>query len=228
MRNADILEIFSSIQGEGPHVGERQIFIRFSNCNLSCSYCDVPKNIKSVKLDVKEIISKVKELNNGINIKTISITGGEPLLQVEFLKELLPELKRQKFKIYLETNAILPNELKKILKYTDIISADIKLPSVTRERPCWRKHLDFIKIAHKKDIFIKTIVSERLKIDDFKKAVFLLKEIDSKIPFIIQPAMNGETTHIDVEKLHSLQYYALRFLKNVFIIPQVHKLLGVR
>ena len=37
---AKINEIFSSIQGEGPVVGYKQLFIRFCGCNLNCNYCD--------------------------------------------------------------------------------------------------------------------------------------------------------------------------------------------
>ena len=37
---AKINEIFSSIQGEGPIVGYKQLFIRFCGCNLHCDYCD--------------------------------------------------------------------------------------------------------------------------------------------------------------------------------------------
>ena len=39
---APIVEIFSSIQGEGLLVGERQVFVRFGGCNLECAYCDTP------------------------------------------------------------------------------------------------------------------------------------------------------------------------------------------
>ena len=35
-----IKEIFTSVQGEGPYVGYKQLFIRFCNCNLKCNYCD--------------------------------------------------------------------------------------------------------------------------------------------------------------------------------------------
>ena len=35
-----VREIFTSIQGEGPYVGVKQLFVRFCGCNLRCDYCD--------------------------------------------------------------------------------------------------------------------------------------------------------------------------------------------
>lgn len=37
---AYLVEIFSAIQGEGPYVGERQIFLRLGGCDLRCRFCD--------------------------------------------------------------------------------------------------------------------------------------------------------------------------------------------
>lgn len=225
---AEIIEIFSSIQGEGPYVGERQIFIRFANCNLDCGFCDVPKDAKTYKYNVDRIISKVKTLNKKIKHNTVVLTGGEPLLYAGFLKKLLPQLKKLKFKIYLETNATLPDELKKVIRHIDVVAADIKLPSVTNERPCWRAHQKFLRQGCKNNIFIKVVVSDRLKKIDFQKAIFLTKTIDKKIPFIVQPVTNGSSTGMGADKLQELQKYALRHLKNVLVIPQIHKILGVR
>jgi len=188
----------------------------------------VPKDVKSVKLNVKEIISKVKKLNKGVNHKVISLTGGEPLLQDRFLEELLPKLKELKFKIYLETNATLLENLKTLLKYIDVVAADIKLPSVAKEKPRWKVHSDFIRVARNKNIFVKTVVSRRLKTRDFKKAVSLVRKIDPAIPFIIQPVIKGKVAQINTERLHRLQCYALRFLETALVIPQTHKILGAR
>ena len=44
---APIIEVFSSIQGEGLLIGRRQIFVRFAGCNLNCNYCDTPESRKS-------------------------------------------------------------------------------------------------------------------------------------------------------------------------------------
>ncbi|MFH0731453.1 MAG: 7-carboxy-7-deazaguanine synthase QueE [Candidatus Omnitrophota bacterium] len=221
---ANIIEIFSSIQGEGPYVGQRQAFIRFADCNLACSYCDVPKNKKAIRQSCGRIISQIKKLK----AQTVSLTGGEPLLQIDFLKILLPKLKSLKFMVYLETNATLPRNLKAILKYVDIIAADIKLPSVTKEKGFWKAHSDFIKVGCKKNIFIKIVVSDKLKMNDFRRGVSLVEKISDKIPLIIQPQTDGKKIKIGINHLRKLQNYALKHLDTVLVIPQVHKALGVR
>ena len=60
---APIIEIFSSFQGEGLLIGERQIFVRFAGCNLDCNYCDT-KNSKSESsgklMSVEEVCSEIE------------------------------------------------------------------------------------------------------------------------------------------------------------------------
>ena len=73
-----IRESFTSIQGEGPYVGQKQLFVRFCGCNLKCKYCDtdfVPEKSRDYSVD-----ELVKEINSSGEVFTISLTGGEPLV----------------------------------------------------------------------------------------------------------------------------------------------------
>ncbi|KKN29113.1 hypothetical protein LCGC14_0847370 [marine sediment metagenome] len=131
-------EVFSSIQGEGGTVrgsffGKRQIFVRFSGCNLAeggfgykgCIWCDSPcaQKLKSLKFKyeenpgsqklknsespvrIAEIVGIIKELITP-DLHSISFTGGEPLFQLEFVMNLSKALKDEniEYPLYLETN----------------------------------------------------------------------------------------------------------------------------
>ena len=82
---APITEIFSSIQGEGIFLGQKQIFIRFHGCNINCNYCDEKEKKYFLNLSVKEAINKIESLNGHKrkNLFFVSITGGEPLLYAD-------------------------------------------------------------------------------------------------------------------------------------------------
>ena len=93
-------EIFSSFQGEGVYAGVPATFLRLNECNLSCDFCDTEFNSYkelSVELVKESILQQMK--NN--NTKLLVITGGEPLLQYEELKELVNSLNCN---IQIETN----------------------------------------------------------------------------------------------------------------------------
>jgi len=228
--SANVLEIFSSIQGEGLYVGERHIFIRFHGCNLSCVYCDVSKQAKITDLDADDILEQIDTLNADSIHNTLVLTGGEPLLHSDFLKELLPLIADRGLKIYLETNGTLSKELSAVIDYVDIVAVDIKLPSVTGDKPCWQAHNDFIKVVFQKEFFIKVIVSDNIDMEDFDKAVGMMKEASFDIPFVIQPVTKDSSCQIDIsaEKLLELQDRALRSLNRVLVIPQSHKMMEMR
>ena len=84
-----IIEIFSSIQGEGSHMGEPSTFIRTAGCNLRCPGCDSKYSWnKGTEMTVDEILREVKKYPT----KNIVITGGEPTIQPNAL-DLCLELK---------------------------------------------------------------------------------------------------------------------------------------
>ncbi len=217
-----ISEIFESIQGEGPYIGYNQLFIRFSKCNLHCSYCDTDFSSNLTEYTIDELAF---EVNKYKNIHSVSLTGGEPLLEYEFLKDFLPLVNN---KIYLETNGTLYAELNQVINLVDIISTDIKLNSASRNGDLFKLHEKFIQTAidEKKEIFAKVVFDENITDDEIEKTVNLAEKYNLQI--ILQPMMNGSIISANLPDIINIfNKFAVKY-KNVRLIPQVHKFLNVR
>ncbi len=216
--NTNIKEIFTSIQGEGPYVGQKHIFVRFCRCNLNCKYCDTDFDIKNSK---KYSPFALFDLLKNIDTDTISFTGGEPLIEVEFLEEFLKEYKNKlNKKIYLETNGVLYKNLEKIIDFIDIISMDIKLKSASGMEN-FDENEKFLDIASKKEVFIKIVFDKNVKDEEIIKTTSIIKKYNSLI--ILQPKMPMDKD-TDIEKIFNKFY---KHYKNIRLIPQVHKFLNL-
>ncbi len=242
---ANVIEIFSSIQGEGKYIGCRQIFIRLADCNLRCEYCDTDfrradfcrvetaagaMTFREMKnpVDVNQVAAIVKNFVEEVPTHSVSFTGGEPLLNWQFVKILGGRLKNLGLKIFLETNGILFDELKKISDVVDIISMDLKLPSVSGGKNFFALHKKFLKIARQKDLFIKVVISRETTDEEFSAAINLVAEISPEVLLILQPVTPVRKIQaIPAEKILSLQATALKKLSDVRIIPQAHKFISV-
>lgn len=223
--NTKVKEIFSSIQGEGPVVGYKQLFIRFCDCNLKCNYCDTEfDKTNAMEFSPIELYKKISSEYDLKTFHSISLTGGEPLLSIEFLKDFLPLLKGQT-KIYLETNATLPNNLEKIKNYVDIISADIKLESSTGLNT-FDKHREFF--AHCKNIntFAKIVFDKNITEEEIKTCSEIGNEFD--IELILQPKMIGDKMSVSSAFCNDILDKFTALHHNTRLIPQVHKFLDVR
>ncbi len=215
-----IKEIFESIQGEGPYIGVNQLFIRFSSCNLNCAYCDT-----DFRTDLKEytLDELIFEINKYKNIHSVSLTGGEPLIESDFLSELLKKVNK---KIYLETNGTLYKNFETVIDYIDIVSMDIKLPSTTKMQPHWEEHAKFIEIAKEKELFLKVVFDTNITEDEINKTVNLAKKYN--ILIVLQPKMDGEYLNLTSEFINETYYRFINLYQNIRLIPQVHKFLNVR
>lgn len=228
--NAKILETFYSIQGEGKYVGVPQVFVRFFECNMHCTWCDTPNSIGDGKREYKEylpleLFDTIKSLWH--NCHSISLTGGEPLLQKDFIKEFIPLLKQAGIRIYLETNGIFTKELNDVIDDIDFIAMDLKLPSSTKCRAYWEEHKEFLKVAKQKDVFIKAVISSDTKEEDLKTAIDLVAGIDPAVVFFLQPN-HFEIRNGALPKCLAFQNYCSRYLKDVRVLPQVHKFIKMR
>jgi 7-carboxy-7-deazaguanine synthase len=219
-----ISEIFESIQGEGIYVGEKQIFVRFFGCNLSCRFCDTPLN-KFSEYEPQRLLSELRSYPG--NYHSVSFTGGEPLLQKDFLKEILIQSKQQGFRNYLETNGTLPEALNEVIENVDIVAMDFKLPSSTGSGEFWQVHRDFLKVASKKEVFVKVVICDSTKDEDFKKGLEIIKEANPNVRLVLQPNSfeDGELLN---EKIEDFKTACLRERIAVCLIPQMHKVMGIK
>ena len=97
-------EIFYSIQGEGKFAGTPAVFVRFSGCNLACSWCDTDHS-NFVEMTRDELEEAVRALLKGREGAIIVLTGGEPALQ---LREDEPLFRGFGCRVCIETNGTLP------------------------------------------------------------------------------------------------------------------------
>lgn len=104
-----IVEIFTSIQGEGVNLGKPANFIRFAGCNLKCTWCDTEWKKVNEKLDIDEILARLDP-----KVKLVVLTGGEPLMQKELLW-LMAKLKVEGYDLAIETNGTYPTRSLKAL-----------------------------------------------------------------------------------------------------------------
>jgi organic radical activating enzyme len=221
---AKIVEVFDSLQGEGLYLGERQIFVRFFDCNLSCSYCDT-KPDRFMEYEPHELFQEIKLYRDKYH--SISFTGGEPLLCKDFLKEILKLTGKHGHRHYLETNGTLVTELEELIEHIDIVAMDLKFPSSSGTGDLWDRHRDFLKIACRKEVFLKAIICQGTKEDDLKKALELIKMVSPSSILILQPNSNE---HHDLlkDKLSNFKKICAQERVTACVIPQIHKIAGVR
>ena len=248
--SAFISEIFSSIQGEGLYVGVRQIFVRFAGCNLACSYCDTPASrskrpatcsiqdlpgeneFRTVRnpLGVEAVTATVERLEREApGHHSVSLTGGEPLMQAPFLSILCPELRKIGMKIYLESNGTLVGAMEDLLPYVDIVAMDFKLESATGIPAETELHREFLAVAAAKEVFVKAIVDVSTLEEEIEEAAAVIALAGRRIALVIQPAtsVDGAQTPPSGAQLMRLHTAAARLLKDVRVIPQCHKLVGL-
>lgn len=242
-----ICEIFSSIQGEGYLAGRRQIFIRTTECNLDCRYCDtefsatgscrvekVPGSNVFEPIYESITLSQVVELLEKWTVAlpgahhSISLTGGEPLLFADIMTDWLPPL-RNILPVHLETNGTLGAELRRIIDRIDYISMDMKLPSTAGcQEALWDVHRCFLEIGTEKNISVKIVVGNATDEYEIRRVCNIIDGVRSDIPLFIQPMTHsGACCGIGAVHLLRLQAQASSLLPDVRVIPQMHKLMGV-
>lgn len=226
-----ISEIFSSLQGEGPHAGERHLFVRFEECHLRCGYCD-ELHKEGRWMTQEDVLSEIESLERESGPhRYVSLTGGEPLLYLVFLKPLLVRLKDRGMRTYLETNGVLDQALAEVADLCDAISMDMKLSSVTEESAFEEAHRRFLTIARLRKTHVKMVVSRQVDLEEFVRHVRILQETAPEVLLVLQPVSGTVEGREDPEllsRMEDLQRTALRLIPEVRILPRYQRILQIR
>jgi 7-carboxy-7-deazaguanine synthase len=102
-----VVEVFKSIQGEGPFTGMYSVFVRLAGCNLRCPFCDT-KYALDPRAGREVDVAKLAEEIIGYEPALVVVTGGEPLLQRKPLNTLVDLLLKKGVNVQIETNGTLP------------------------------------------------------------------------------------------------------------------------
>ena len=224
---ASLNSMFVSVQGEGPLVGVRQVFLRFAGCGLSCQYCDTDFSERIV-CDYKRIYDFVSE---NLPVHSVALTGGEPLEQARFLCQLLPAIRQSlDAEVFLETAGYLPDEMRMVRDYIDYVSMDVKVPCVSGVGPLWDAHRRFVcEVPENSELILKLTLAPGMKEGELEEIEGFLSSIERDVLCIVlQPVYGSEG---DSEFINGLLDWQRRLMSmlgvEVRIIPQVHKFLGV-
>jgi len=242
---APVVEVFSSIQGEGLLVGKRQVFVRFAGCNLNCSYCDTPES-RDPAAGRLLTVPELKDIVEGLitpDFHSISITGGEPLLYPDFICEFLEEIPHRTL---LETNGSLPRNAEMISHLLDYASVDIKMAEhfsdnlgldttesdISGPGDLIEREIQVINILISRgvDTYCKVVVMPTTGADYMGAlAKRVLEGVDEpeKLSMVIQPCSPPEQWAQYTPRLLEMSQEAGKYM-DVYVIPQMHRALGLR
>ena len=253
----NLVEVFSSVQGEGPHVGMSTLFVRTGGCDLRCRWCDSPKTwqpAEDCRLELARGSGRFRRTSNPVSLEEVmaaaevlelashrfvSLTGGEPLLQVEALLELAGELRPRGPRIYLETNGLEADALERAIDAFDVVCMDWKLESDVRRsteancesgEPFRDAHERFLRVARRApEAIVKVVVSCASRDAELDEMAECVAKVDAATPVILQPVTPFGLVEQapSAERLLALVARLSHSLADVRLIPQTHRSLGV-
>lgn len=197
-------EIFLSIQGESSSIGLPTIFVRFTGCNLRCSYCDTKYAYHDGHdMTIEQILNKIESFG----CKRICLTGGEPLLQKD-IQSLIDRL--SDYEVSIETNGSVDLSKFKLCNNHRFVM-DIKLQT----SGCYdNMNLENFNYLTNNDE-IKFVIANRA---DYEKACDVIKKYHKLGNLIMSPVF-------DAVCYSDLVEWILQDKLNVRFQLQIHKII---
>lgn len=172
---------------DGPGV---RYVIFLQGCPLRCVYCHNPETWstkENILMSVSDLINNLLKYKDYFNEKGgVTVSGGEPLLQSEFVTELFKECKKIGIHTCLDTSGY-KGSFENLLKYTDLVLLDIKGINDNEEEKITGKIInnDFIDACHKCNtkIWIRHVIMPGVNdseeyIVNFKKRIREIKNVE--------------------------------------------------
>lgn len=181
-------EIFTSLQGEGPEAGKPAVFLRLQGCNLRCKWCDTKYALDDVvDHPDHQVTSIVSDLLARSNSKLLIITGGEPLLQLTDVTNIVDAMTGSRYRVAIETNGTMP-----VPQWWRRVVWDVdwKCPSA-------RVDVEFNKawLLTGPDLRLKFVVADSNDLMYVIKALDVIKHEASQLPeVIVSPASNTDAS----------------------------------
>jgi organic radical activating enzyme len=254
---ANLVEIFSSIQGEGPDLGVATLFVRFAGCDLRCRWCDsvhtwqpaAECRIETARgsgqwrtlpnpLSVEAIVAGAESLDAEAH-RFVSLTGGEPLLQPAAVHAVARALRRLGPAIHLETHGLAGTALDGIVESIDVVAMDWKLASDVRRADDPPRgavadfhdaHEAFLEIAKRAPrVVVKLVITSRSRDEEIDEAVARVARVHASATLVLQPVTpsGAVTERPTAKRMLALSERASRRLADVRVIPQTHPIYGV-
>jgi organic radical activating enzyme len=250
--HVSVIEVFSTVQGEGPRVGERQVFVRLAGCDLRCAFCDTPDSFPTPEtarlqreagasdedrprnpVEVAALLAAIDRLDRPRGLHAaVSITGGEPLLHPDAVRALAVGARATGLRAHLETGGHRPDELAAVLDVLDEVSPDLKLESATGTATPWARHEAAYRLleATAKALCVKVVVGADTPEAEVEAAASFAARHLPSAPLVLQPATpyGAGPAAPGPARLLALHAAARRGHPDVRVVPQVHRLLGLR
>lgn len=214
----DVVNVWPTIQGEGPYCGRPAVFVRLAGCNINCPGCDTDYTTGRNLFEVREIVHAVRELMKGC---LVVLTGGEPFRQN--IAPLVERLRDYDYLVQVETNGTLPPPPDGFHLWSWSEVTIVCSPKTGKIHP--HLPIDYYKyVVHADEIDPEDGLPTHVL--DRNNRPARPRPKDKNIPIYIQPMDMGKGR--DKETIRNLEAARDVVLKHNYVLClQLHKLIGL-